>query len=155
MIQCMHSGSCLQIAETLVGKSRPYQFELQLHGHRECFTIGTTMLSFCGKQMRNSFSTSNEDGEELSQIPELSDHSVLMYPDGILSSIGMLRANRINLNKDSFTDLMAHRVIARRRLIENGRTELQADIDLVWRASSFEDIKDPDAKTLILSARRL
>jgi len=98
---------------------------------------------------------SHEDSEQLLKMPELSDHYALMYPDGSLSTISMLRTSgvppRVNLGKSPFTDLMTHRVAAIQRLIQKGCTVLQVDTDTVWRANPFEDIKDPEAKTLVVT----
>jgi hypothetical protein len=78
-----------------------------------------------------------------------------MYPDGSLSTISMLRTSgvppRVNLGKSPFTDLMTHRVAAIQRLIEKGCTVMQVDTDTVWKANPFEDIKDPETKTLVLT----
>jgi len=97
---------------------------------------------------------SREDSKGLLQMPELSDHHVLMYPDGGLSTISMLRTGvnpDVNLGKSPFTDLMTHRVAAIQRLIEKGCTVMQVDIDTVWMANPFEDIQDPEAKTLVVT----
>jgi len=97
---------------------------------------------------------SHEDSEELLKMPELGDHHALMYPDGSLSTISMLRTHGVdpaNLLKQPFSELMTHRVVAIKRLIEKGCTVMQVDTDTVWKANPFEDIKDPEAKTLVLT----
>jgi len=102
---------------------------------------------------------SHEDSKELLRIPELSDHHSLMYPDGSLSTMSMLRTSGVNFNKapfgsKGFTDLMTHRVDAMKQLLEKGCTVLQVDIDTVWKANPFDDIKDPEAKTLVVTDDR-
>jgi hypothetical protein len=102
---------------------------------------------------------SHEDSKELLQMKELGDHHSLMYPDGSLSTISMLRTSGVNFAKapfgsKGFTDLMVHRMDAMKSLLEKGCTVLQVDIDTVWRANPFEDIKDPESKTLVLTDDR-
>jgi len=81
---------------------------------------------------------SHEDSNGFLQIPELGDYHVLMHPDCNPSTKCISHTSGVHA--DVIQQLLAKEC-----------TGMQIDIDIVWKANPFEDIKDPKANTLVVT----